>query len=41
MTRRWLETLGERPDADEEAARRALRNYCHAVMNSAGFLYVD
>jgi mono/diheme cytochrome c family protein len=25
----------------DEAARRALTTYCHAVMNSAGFLYVD
>lgn len=25
----------------QEAARRALGNYCHAVMNSAGLLFVD
>jgi hypothetical protein len=25
----------------EEAPRRALATYCHAILNSAAFLYVD
>ena len=37
----WRETLEAAEDAEQEAARRALRNYCHAVLNSAEFLYVD
>jgi hypothetical protein len=41
LTQQWLEALGQGPEAQHEAARRALRNYCHAVMNSAGFVYVD
>ena len=41
LTAKWLETLEENPAADDEAARRALTNYCHAVMNSAAFVYVD
>jgi hypothetical protein len=27
--------------AERESARRALANICHAVMNSAEFLFVD
>jgi hypothetical protein len=41
LTQHWLVKLGERPDAQREAASQALRNYCHALMNSAGFVYVD
>ncbi|MEX2026261.1 MAG: DUF1553 domain-containing protein, partial [Pirellulaceae bacterium] len=41
LTQSWLETLAAADGADQEAARRALRNYCHAVLNSAGFVYVD
>jgi uncharacterized protein DUF1553/uncharacterized protein DUF1549/cytochrome c len=41
LTQQWRETLGPVPSAQAEAARRALRNFCHAVMNSAGFVYVD
>lgn len=37
----WIGTLGSRSDAAQEAAKRALQNYCHAIMNSAGFIYVD
>ena len=36
---RHLDRAG-RPDA-AEAARRALATYCHALLNSAEFLYVD
>ena len=35
-----LVIVGDAPDR-EEAARRALHNFCHALMNSAAFLYVD
>jgi mono/diheme cytochrome c family protein len=31
---------GQKPDADE-AARQALTTYCHTIVNSAAFLYVD
>ncbi|HLQ47171.1 MAG TPA: DUF1553 domain-containing protein, partial [Planctomycetaceae bacterium] len=41
LTQQWLTTLGQRPDAQQEAEKRALRNYCHAIMNSAAFVYVD
>ncbi len=37
----WRETIGEEEDAEQQAARRALRNFCHALMNSAAFVYVD
>ena len=38
----WARHLAQtgRPDA-AEAARRALATYCHALLNSAEFLYVD
>lgn len=41
LTRQWLPTLGNTPDAPRQASDRALRNYCHAILNSAGFVYVD
>jgi hypothetical protein len=41
LTTRWQNTLGVRSDAKQEAAKRALQNYCHAIMNSAAFIYVD
>ena len=41
LKQRWLDELKEQTDADREASRRALTNYCHAVMNSAAFVYVD
>lgn len=36
LKQQWRTTLTE-----DEATRRALQNYCHAMMNSAAFLYVD
>ena len=33
--------LGQSPDDVDQADRRALANYCHAVLNSGAFLYVD
>ncbi len=41
LRQHWRMTLKDQPDADVEASRRALQNYCHAIMNSAAFLYVD
>lgn len=41
LTGLWTANLGLRADVAEEAARRALQNYCHALMNSARFVYVD
>lgn len=46
LTAAWRESLGTAPNGAApnglvEARRRALDNYCHALFNSAGFLYVD
>ena len=42
LAQRWLaETQEDAVDAERTAAERALVNYCHAVMNSAEFLYID
>ncbi|MBT4867094.1 MAG: DUF1553 domain-containing protein [Planctomycetaceae bacterium] len=42
---RWLGESKKTGDAQattaKEAARRALTSYCHAILNSAAFLYVD
>jgi hypothetical protein len=42
LTDQWGRHLARtaRPDPDE-AARRALAGYCHTILNSAAFLYVD
>src|SRR5947208_13742357 len=39
---RWAKhfTAAGKPDR-EAAGRKALTTFCHAIMNSAGFLYVD
>jgi hypothetical protein len=41
----WLRKLAESADggreAAQQAARRALTNYCHAIVNSARFIFVD
>jgi mono/diheme cytochrome c family protein len=37
LTEQWSRNEASRKDAP----RRALGTYCHAIMNSAGFLYVD
>jgi hypothetical protein len=41
LTQEWIVKLGERPEVQTEAATQALANYCHALMNSAAFVYVD
>ena len=40
LTSRWQQALSE-SQSDADPALRALQNYCHAVMNSAAFVYVD
>ncbi len=38
----WTKQLADSGKPDKEAAAlKALTTYCHAIMNSAGFLYVD
>jgi hypothetical protein len=39
LTARWARHLPG--PARHEAARRALASYCHTLLNSAAFLYVD
>ncbi len=47
LKRRWLDKLNDQADRERQAglepqaAHRALTNFCHAIMNSAAFLYVD
>ncbi len=42
LTAQWSQHLTKTGKPDPEAAKiKALTTYCHAIMNSAGFLYVD
>ncbi len=42
LTTQWSQHLAKTGKPDPEAAKiKALTTYCHALMNSAGFLYVD
>ena len=41
LEQQWLTKLAENAESADEAAIRALTNYCHAVMNSAAFSYID
>ena len=41
LTQQWLATLGNGPGAPKLAAERALQNYCHAIVNTAEFVYID
>lgn len=42
LTHDWIESRQDPETADSDDARmQALTAYCHAIMNSAGFLYVD
>jgi hypothetical protein len=40
LTKEWAEHLAAPKEAEEPAAR-ALATFCHALVNSASFLYVD
>jgi hypothetical protein len=41
LTARWRQELKDRQNAGESAESRALANFCHVIMNSAEFLFVD
>ena len=42
LTHDWIKNLQDTGTADSgDAQAKALTAYCHAIMNSAGFLYVD
>lgn len=41
LKQEWLTSLDGKENAEREASHRALTNYCHAIMNSAAFVYVD
>jgi mono/diheme cytochrome c family protein len=42
LAEQWTNTLAEAGKTDRQVARlKALTTYCHAIMNSASFLYVD
>ena len=41
LRQEWSVALQGQPDALAEAGRRAWRNYCHALLNAAEFVYVD
>jgi hypothetical protein len=41
LAERWARHLAAGKPNRAAAARKALTTYCHAIMNSAGFLYVD
>jgi hypothetical protein len=41
LTSQWADHLRSAGATDGQAAHKALATYCHAVMNSASFLYVD
>jgi hypothetical protein len=38
LANHWRQVEGE---TDESAARKSLASFCHAIMNSAAFLYID
>jgi hypothetical protein len=42
LTGYWKTTLSSSDDAGQNSAeQKALANYCHAIINSAGFIYID
>lgn len=41
LEQQWRLKLGDGATDTDEAAIRALTNYCHAIMNSASFNYID
>jgi hypothetical protein len=38
LTTHWRQVEGE---TDHSAVRKSLASFCHAIMNSAAFLYID
>ncbi len=41
LTERWEKHLAAAKTDPDAAGRKAMATFCHAIMNSAGFLYVD
>jgi hypothetical protein len=41
LTAQWKSALKEQKDAGESPDSRALANFCHVMLNSAEFLFVD
>lgn len=41
LEQQWRIKLRDQAGSEQQAAHRALTNLCHAIMNSAAFLYVD
>ncbi len=41
LTSAWREHLQSQGEKDSDAPQRALATYCHTLLNSAAFLYVD
>ncbi len=41
LTEKWAAHLEQNGQSRDEAADRALQTFCHAVMNSAEFLFID
>jgi hypothetical protein len=41
LTQAWQAKLGDAPEAKQQAADHALVNYCHAILNSTQFIYID
>ena len=41
LSSQWARDLSNKKVSKIEPARRALATYCHAILNSAGFLYID
>ncbi|MEC7777067.1 MAG: hypothetical protein VYC32_13305, partial [Planctomycetota bacterium] len=39
LEKKWL--AEEKAGEESTASRRALENFCHALINSASFLYID
>ncbi len=41
LEEKWGEHLKNEKKSTLDAPQRALKTYCHTIMNSAAFLYVD
>ena len=41
LAERWRRDVGGKTPGEDETDQRVLENFCHALMNSAAFLYID
>lgn len=41
LTANWQRELKDQVDTEHQATQLALANYCHAVINSSAFIYID